>query len=719
MSGAKPVAFGRYLLESKLTSGGMGEIFLARVLGAAGFEKRVVIKRILPHLAESNEFVERFLDEGRLLVRLNHGNIVQVLDMGEVDGTYFLAMEYVDGLDLRALLQRIRREEEVLPVRLAMHILVELAKGLSYAHNRVDDDGVRLNVIHRDVSPSNVMVSRTGEVKLLDFGIAKVAARFNQSISGSLHGKFLYMSPEQAAARPLDHRSDLFSLGSLAYELLTGERPFAGESELKTLDLIRSGVHKPVRDVREDVPAEVEAIVERCLQIDPDKRFQSADSLQRILLAWFVESKTVVSATDIATFINPYIPVSRHSQPVSLDDALQQQIDQLLLFAPGDGVPRSPTQISRKPRPMDDFDAVDPVTGLDLSPTTSSGTTARARMADTADRTVNAASRNRIFLWSIGLLVFVLVALNIIMINTFGSSQDQAANSLQAVNVGMSSSTPSNQAVREPVVEWSKSSSTREGQPIQSAQQDMDAVFGEGVVLRRRAWSESASVRRPRAARVVSIARKEQMRLKIGSLPRNAAVAIDGEKIDTDMFSGDGWPVPGTGMVSFSVQAPGYERWSRQVNRQEGLVTLTPDLKPKAMAVRLRVIPAEASIRMGSRLIGQGSAEITVVGNASKRVRIDAPGYQSEFVTLRYGSRTRTVQLKAKDGGRMTVMVFPAAAKVTLDGAPVSRDSIRIRRKVSPGTHTLRAEYQGQTAIRRFEVKANESKQLQSIRLLR
>lgn len=721
MSAAEPVAFGRYLLEAKLASGGMGEIFLARAHGAAGFEKRVVIKRILPHLAESEEFVERFLDEGRLVVQLNHGNIAQVLDMGEVDGSYYLAMEYVDGLDLRALLQRLRRDEIMTPVTVAMQILVEITKGLDHAHNRVDEHGDRLNVIHRDVSPANVMVSRTGEVKLLDFGIAKVAARVNQSISGSLHGKFLYMSPEQAAARNLDHRSDLFSLGSLAYELLTGIRPFAGDSELKTLDLIRSGQHRVLRDVRPDVPPAVEAIVERCLQIDPDKRFQSAVDLQHAILAWFVESKSVVSATDLAAFVKPYLPIRSQTQPVSLDDALQRQLDDLLSGASGAETARPPTQLARRDILPYESDSFDPITGLNLAPNTSSTTTTRAQVLDASDRSVNVASRNRIFLWSIGLLVFVLVALNIIMINTFGG-QKESKESVQAnltVSSPVVSSIPVTETVPPQLGLSAKPNTVAEADAGTTATDATNLVdVSQAQVAGMDMYDHvSTAVRRPRLGVASTVQARKSMVLVLRGLPAKAKVIVDGQAIDSSELTSEGWPVPGTAPVQIRIQANGYESWTRTIARTNTRVVVDVALKARTSTVKVAVVPSNATITHNGKVLGRGIAEVLVAGNAPRRLRIEAPGYQRQTTTVRYGMRSRTVELKSLGMGRVTVMIFPAAAKVTLDGKPLSRSAIRVNRRVTPGIHTIRAEYQSDSAVRRFEIKADETKQLQAIKL--
>lgn len=323
-----PTPFGRYFLSKRIAAGGMGVVYLATARGAAGFEKTLVIKRIQPHLQSNPEFLERFIDEGKLVVQLSHGNIVQVYDMGVVDGDYFIAMEYVDGYDLRDLLLRAARADRMLPVPVVLHILRELCEGLAFAHTLADPSGRPLSIIHRDISPANVMVSRHGAVKLLDFGVAKAASKLSRSVSGTLRGKFLYMSPEQARGADLDPRSDLFSVGTLGYELLTGRRPFDASSEIRILENIQHHTPPPPSRLRAGIPEAASRIIERCLEKDPDDRFQSADALKRALASAVVEFGLVVTTSDVAELVAELAavaPVPR--EPLSLDAALALQLE--------------------------------------------------------------------------------------------------------------------------------------------------------------------------------------------------------------------------------------------------------------------------------------------------------------------------------------------------------------------------------------------------------
>jgi serine/threonine protein kinase len=319
---------GRYELLTRLGVGGMGEVFHARATGAAGFEKYVVIKRILPHLAQDPIFVERFVAEGKLVVQLDHASIAQVYDLGEENGVPYLAMEYVDGRDLRELMV-LARDPGLRPsVEIRAHLLVGILEALDYAHRVTDARGEPLGIIHRDVSPANVMVSRNGEVKLVDFGIARAATRTDLSLPGALQGKYAYMSPEQAEGNALDGRSDLFSVGVLAWELFVGARPFDGETDLATLDRIRSHDPGSLAEASPDAPPEVVDVVDRLLSKDPHGRPATAADAVKTLKGLFLRRGVLVSARDVAEWLQTTLqslPPAQRQQPggsMSLDDAL-------------------------------------------------------------------------------------------------------------------------------------------------------------------------------------------------------------------------------------------------------------------------------------------------------------------------------------------------------------------------------------------------------------
>jgi serine/threonine protein kinase len=280
---ARGLVFGPYTLLQKIASGGMAEIFRARRSGVAGFEKIVAVKRILPHLSHDPSFVQRFVDEARVAAGLAHPNIVQIYDLGRVGASYYIAMEYVHGADLRAILRRLRDRGQRLPIGLAVLVASRVAAALEHAHGMTGSDGAPLQIVHRDVSPPNVLVSFEGSVKLTDFGIARAAIRVAVTEKGELRGKLMYMSPEQASGLPVDRRSDIFSLGVVLYELLTDQRPFNAGSDLSLLEAVRRGSFTPAAELQPAIPPRLDAAVSWALRKDPADRPAHAGELRRAL----------------------------------------------------------------------------------------------------------------------------------------------------------------------------------------------------------------------------------------------------------------------------------------------------------------------------------------------------------------------------------------------------------------------------------------------------
>ncbi|GMU58638.1 MAG: hypothetical protein AMXMBFR34_04010 [Myxococcaceae bacterium] len=272
--------FGSYRLVKRLGAGGMGEVFLAQ---RPVEPSTVVVKRILPHLTENQRFLRLFLDETRIASRLHHLNIAEIFELGEVDGTWFVAMEYVAGKDLRELLKRVRAQEGQVPVEVGVHIGVEVAKGLDYAHRATDAQGRQLQIVHRDVSPHNVLIGRAGEVKLIDFGVAKAANKSVHTATGILKGKFPYMAPEQAHARPVDARTDVFALGIVLWEMLTNRYLFRGKTDAVTLRMVRECMVPAPSSLREDLPEALDKVLLKALRKEPKDRYASAEAFREAL----------------------------------------------------------------------------------------------------------------------------------------------------------------------------------------------------------------------------------------------------------------------------------------------------------------------------------------------------------------------------------------------------------------------------------------------------
>ncbi len=260
--------FGVYELERRLGAGGMAETFVAVRRGVGGFEQRVCLKRILPAFESEEDFVRQFLEEARVSAQLRHANIVQVLDFGAVDGTHYLALELVEGLDLYRLLRELKARSQPVAFDVAAHLAIELATALDYAHRRPDGA-----VVHRDISPSNVLISLEGEVKLADFGIAKALSSRMTTTTQGVKGKVPYMAPEYALSGRFETRSDQFALGVLLFEVLAGRRPFVGNTDLDTLHRILEGKRPLLDELRPDVPRDLGVIVDRMLSTDPEARF--------------------------------------------------------------------------------------------------------------------------------------------------------------------------------------------------------------------------------------------------------------------------------------------------------------------------------------------------------------------------------------------------------------------------------------------------------------
>ncbi len=295
--------FGRYALLEKIGTGGMAEIFRAKTFGAAGFEKEFAIKLILPSLVDDSEFVEMFINEAKIAVSLYHANIVQVFDLGEIDSQYYIAMEYVLGKDLLELLARCAERNLKIPLNLVMFVTMEMLKGLNFAHRAKDPYGEDLNIIHRDVSPSNIMISYAGDVKVGDFGVAKAAIERTLTESGTLKGKVGYMSPEQVMGEEIDTRSDVFAAGVVFFEALSMSRLFVGGSDLEVMLQVRDADIEENIAKAEPLPAGLREIVERALAKHPEERYQTSGEFYQALVDFCYHHSIKVTGTDLSNFM--------------------------------------------------------------------------------------------------------------------------------------------------------------------------------------------------------------------------------------------------------------------------------------------------------------------------------------------------------------------------------------------------------------------------------
>ncbi len=273
--------FGKYVLVGEIAVGGMAEVFLGVKKGLEGFLKVVVLKRVLPHFNENQQFIRMFIDEARIAARLDHPNIVRTYEFGELDGQFYTVMEYLPGEDLRSVLRKLSMTKQWMPVHVAVGIVMQICAGLGFAHELTDTSGHPLDLVHRDVNPANIIITYGGEVKIIDFGVAKTNT--TATVTGTIKGKIAYMPPEQVLARGVDQRSDIFSAGVVLWELLTGRRLFGRPTDAATLYAIMNDPVSPPSRYRPDVPRELDAIVMRALSRAPDDRHSTAQELSAAL----------------------------------------------------------------------------------------------------------------------------------------------------------------------------------------------------------------------------------------------------------------------------------------------------------------------------------------------------------------------------------------------------------------------------------------------------
>lgn len=270
--------FGKYQLLDKIATGGMAELYRAKVIGDYGFEKQVAIKKILPHLSDEGNLVKAFIDEAKLAALLQHQNIVQIYDFGNMNGEYFIAMEYLFGKDLRKLTYKAKEKNVLFDLENTLYVISRVCAGLDYSHHLKDLKGNPLNIIHRDINPQNIFITYEGQVKIIDFGIAKAASHNGTTHEGLIKGKLAYMSPEQANGQAIDHRSDIFSTGIILYELLAAQRMFQGET-MHIYTQVRDAVYEPLENLRPDLPADLHQVVQQALAKEPDERYQSGGEM--------------------------------------------------------------------------------------------------------------------------------------------------------------------------------------------------------------------------------------------------------------------------------------------------------------------------------------------------------------------------------------------------------------------------------------------------------
>ena len=345
------IRFGQYVLLEKIATGGMAEVWKARMRGVEGFQKIVAIKKILPHLSDNQDFIEMFVDEAKLAAQLNHNNIIHIYDLGKIQSSYYIAMEYIDGYDLKNILRKAQERDQPLSIEIALFVASKIAAALDYAHRKRDFEDKEMGLVHRDVSPQNVLISEEGDIKLCDFGIAKAASKASHTQAGALKGKLQYMSPEQAWGRTIDKRSDIFALATVLFEMLTARKLFGGDNELSILEQVREARVTPPSQYNDEVTPQIDAIVLKALQKDPANRYQTAGEMQRDLDAVLYSFKPTPTSADLAIYmhrlatstVTPSHPMEVHApEPV-------QAANELKPLKPAAAVVATPTSIPAVP----------------------------------------------------------------------------------------------------------------------------------------------------------------------------------------------------------------------------------------------------------------------------------------------------------------------------------------------------------------------------------
>ena len=313
----------RYSITERVDAGGMAEVFRGVAESLQGFKKNVAIKRILPSLAKNEKFVSMFLDEAKLSLYLQHANIVQVFDIGQSENSYFLVMEFVNGCNLKTIIEHYNKTGKRFEVNVAIYLMLECCKALNYAHHMENpENGEPLHIVHRDISPPNILISKMGEVKVVDFGLAKANSQIESTDPGIVKGKFSYLSPEAASGQMVDKRTDIFALGIILWEMLTGERLFYGDSDYQTVELVRRAHIPSISAINPKVEKELEDIVNTALARKPDQRYSEAADFSDALAQYLFSRSMKVTARDIAKMVNTVRSKENKSKPKPLGNSL-------------------------------------------------------------------------------------------------------------------------------------------------------------------------------------------------------------------------------------------------------------------------------------------------------------------------------------------------------------------------------------------------------------
>jgi len=637
----------------------MAEIYLAAIHGEAGFERKVIIKKILPHHAGEPEFVRRLVDEGLLASRLSHTNIVQVLDLGRLGPDYFIAMEFVDGVDLRNVLTVASDRSFRVPPPIGIHILWEVARALGYAHHKKSAKGEPLSIIHRDISPANVFISWEGAVKLGDFGIAKASQRLSRhTMTGVLQGKFPYMSPEQSDGEVLNQASDIFSFGSVAYELMTGVRPFDGESDMQVLARVRDAIHRPPLELRSDLPAEFVTVIERCLERDIVDRYPTGAELERALGDVMKMKGWVVSAADVADFLSILYGDEKRS--------LAEEVDALPDLT-GEVVEASP---------LDPFDLRAGMPSPDArTPTPVPAEHTRA-VASPTWRKRRQRQKQAWALWS-GMMVAFAIFL---LVDYF------------ALHLFLGRGPPEEAAVSDSVESQRAENGQHDTGPSVPADKDVLAVSDVTAATEAPSMTTLDVIATQDKSPADAVAARRD--LLPASVPDISVTERRAETADTRMDTA----------ADIRTQA------SAPDAAAQGKAVVQP--QKKRSFTRISVIPIDAAIFANGRLLGAQPQRVELKqGSKPTGIRLEADGYQSAEFELSYPSpRQIAKRLNRNETGTLRLRYFPATADVFIDGElQKQKGGLNIvERKLPAGPHKVVVRQDGKEATETITIRGDK-----------
>jgi len=753
----QPIVFGKYFLLERISVGGMAEVFKAKSFGEEGFEKILAIKRILPSMAEDEEFIEMFIDEAKISGQLSHPNIGQIFELGKIESSYFIAMEYVWGKDVLQIQNRFRRYRQTMPIPMAVFIATRVCEGLDYAHRKKDEAQAPLHIIHRDVSPQNVLVSYTGEVKIIDFGIAKARSRSSKTQAGVLKGKFGYMSPEQVRALPLDQRSDIFSIGTILFEMCTGERLFTGESDFSTLEKVRNAIVPPPSRVNPQITPELEAIILRALKKDPDERYSWATELQEELTAYLMLQSPIFTTKNLCATVSELFSTERVREQSAMEKYRRLRRGDMDSFqAPPSArremaislLPQGPplavapaeedefedvaTQIGgpaflREPDPIADAPMLSAEDLVELDEEEEAGPDGQTSIFNDSlgvDQSEPiAAEPTFIFNMESGQMVHVAEQPTIIFANAGGNGgravpdlPDQGPTVIFDANLGGISSA----AVGPTTGEISGTMPVSVDQRPPSLVKDIligvlvALLVIMGIVVWRVFTAHQAA---PRASTLVLSA----------TPPGSAEVLLDG-KSKGRLESGTPFMIedlpPGSYTVALRVSGVEPEEQAVKLSEGQVLVLSLPLPKPAAKAhLVLSVDPPDARVLIDGVEVSMGAARapLEVKSEVVHDVRVEKEGFEPEIFKVTLGPSEkleRTVKLKPQvPPVQLKVITRPSGAQVQIDGE--ARGTTPVTIELRPGTYRVKVILEGYRAQSESVELAPDKKALVSLVLKR